>query len=249
VVTVATCTHVTDVWRELSKLYSSQALVCTVNTHIALATIKKHRLSAAEYYGKMRSLADDMASIDMPSLDDELVSSILAGLDEDYNSVYTVVTTRIDPITPSELYAQLLGFEKHLQLQVDNASGLAPLANSSSCRCRMALGHSRGFSHGHGHGRSRGEFYGDSTNARSSTNSNNRPHAKPASRSGTRQPHVGIASMKILFLNSVPRWLRHAPPPPTTIGSLIVVPPTISPVNLTSSLCMMPTPTPIRSML
>jgi hypothetical protein len=55
-----------------------------------------------------------MASSDTPLRNDELVSYILARLDEDYNSVYSVVTSRVEPITPIELYAQLLGFEHHL---------------------------------------------------------------------------------------------------------------------------------------
>jgi hypothetical protein len=116
-VTVATYTRVAIAWRELTKLYSSQTRARTVNTQIALATTKKHHLSVADYYSKMRSLVDDMASSRTPLRNDELVSYILAGLDEDYNSVYTVVTSRVEPITPSELYAQLLGFEHHLQLQ------------------------------------------------------------------------------------------------------------------------------------
>jgi hypothetical protein len=115
-VTVATSTRVAEAWSELSKLYSSQTCARTVNTCIALATTKKLQLFVADYYNKMRSLTDDMAFSGTPLCDDELVSYILAGLDEDYNPVYSTVTSRVEPITPSELYVQLLGFEHHLQL-------------------------------------------------------------------------------------------------------------------------------------
>jgi hypothetical protein len=113
-VTVATSTRMADSWSELSKLYSSQTRARTVNTRIALMTSKKLQLSVSDYYNKMWSLADDMASSGTPLRNDELVSYILARLDEDYNSVYSVVTSRVEPITPIELYAQLLGFEHHL---------------------------------------------------------------------------------------------------------------------------------------
>jgi hypothetical protein len=73
--------------------------------HIVFVTTKKNQLSIAEFYGKMRSLVDDMASTGTPLRDDELVSYILARLDEDYNSMYSAVITRVEPITPSELYA------------------------------------------------------------------------------------------------------------------------------------------------
>jgi hypothetical protein len=96
---------VATVWSKLSKLYSSQARACSVNMRIVVGTTKKNHLSIAEYYSKMRSLADDMVSTGMAIRDDEFVSYILAGLNEEYNSVYTAVVTRVDPITPSELYA------------------------------------------------------------------------------------------------------------------------------------------------
>jgi hypothetical protein len=110
-VMVATCTRTADVWSELSKLYSSQARARTVNTWIKLATTRKNQLFVAEYYSKMWSLADDMASTGTALRDDEFVSYILSGLDEDYNSVYSAVISRVEPITPGELYAQLLGYE------------------------------------------------------------------------------------------------------------------------------------------
>jgi hypothetical protein len=96
-VLVATCICAADVWSELSKFYSSQVRARTVNMRIALTTTKKNQLSIAEFYGKMRSLADDMASIGTPLRDDELVSYILAGLDEDYNSVYSAVVPVLNP--------------------------------------------------------------------------------------------------------------------------------------------------------
>jgi hypothetical protein len=60
------------------------------------------------------------------------VSYILIGLDEDYNLVYSTVTTGIEPISPSELCAQLLGFEQHLHLQQGGTSSYTPSENSAS---------------------------------------------------------------------------------------------------------------------
>jgi hypothetical protein len=85
-VTVATCVCAANAWSELSKLYSLQAWARTVNKRIALATTEKNQLDVTEFYGKMRSLADDMVSTGAPLRDDEFMSCILAGLDEDYNS-------------------------------------------------------------------------------------------------------------------------------------------------------------------
>jgi hypothetical protein len=114
---------------------------------IALATTKENHLSITEYYSKMRSLADDMASTVAALRDDELVSYILVGLNEEYNFVYTVVVTRVEPITPSELYAQLLGFEQHLQLQSGGTHASAPSTHAASCGRGASRGRSRGASH------------------------------------------------------------------------------------------------------
>jgi hypothetical protein len=162
---------VADVWSELFKLHSSHVRARTVTTWIALATTRKNQLSIAEYYSKMQTLADNMMSIGSALRDDEFVSYILAGLDEDYNAIYSVVITRVEPITPSELYAQLLSYEQHLQLQHGGAPGHTSSANSSSCGRGMSRGRSGGPSRGRGRGRSRGASCGDFTNTQTSTNS------------------------------------------------------------------------------
>jgi hypothetical protein len=168
-VTVVTCTSAADVWSKLSKMYSSQTRACTVNTRIALVTTKKNQLSIAEYCSKMRSLADDMSSTSTALRDDEFVSYVLADLDEEYNSVYSAVITHVEPITPTELYAQLLGFEQHLHLQNGGTSSHTVMANSAS------RGRSGGASHCRGRGRSRGASRGGSNNNWSSTTSGSHP--------------------------------------------------------------------------
>jgi hypothetical protein len=55
--------------------------VCTVNTHIALATTQKGNLSITEYANKMRVLGDEMAAARKPLDEEEMVSYILASLD------------------------------------------------------------------------------------------------------------------------------------------------------------------------
>jgi hypothetical protein len=76
------------------------------------------------------------------------VSYILARLDEDYNDVDSTVVTRVEPITPSELYAQLLGYEQHLQLQNGGTSHYTSSANSASRDRGMSRGRSGGLSRG-----------------------------------------------------------------------------------------------------
>jgi hypothetical protein len=63
----------------------------TVNTRIALAMTWKGNLSISEYVTKMKALADEMASARKPIDDEELVSYIPVGLDEEYNHVVSAI--------------------------------------------------------------------------------------------------------------------------------------------------------------
>jgi hypothetical protein len=94
-----------------------------VNTRIALATTKKYQLSISDCYTKMCHYIDDLATSSAPLYDDELVTYLLAGLDEDFNPVFTTMVAQVDPISPGELYAQLLSFEQHTNLQASSISG------------------------------------------------------------------------------------------------------------------------------
>jgi hypothetical protein len=68
------------------------------------------------YYAKMSQLADDLVAFGTPLHNDKFVAYLLAVLDGDYNSVFTLVVTWADPHPPTELYAQLLSFEHHTSL-------------------------------------------------------------------------------------------------------------------------------------
>ena len=57
-----------------------------------------------------------MAYSGKPTEDDELVSFILTGLDYDYNPLVSALCTRVEPISASELYSQLLPFVSLMDL-------------------------------------------------------------------------------------------------------------------------------------
>jgi hypothetical protein len=173
-----TCsTTSTDVWRTLVSLYFTQTRARSVNTRIALATTRKNQLSISDYFTKMRSYADEMASAGTALTDEELVSYILAGLDEDYNPVFTAIVARTDSVTLGDLYTQLLSFEQHLALQAGGSCGGAGSA--------LAASHSRGgLSGGPGRGPGRGRGRGSggrgyaSNEGRSSSSSSSRPRCQ-----------------------------------------------------------------------
>jgi hypothetical protein len=72
-------------------------------------------MSISEYITKMKSHADEMASAKKVD-DEELVSYILAGLDEEYNSVVSALIARVEPALVAEAHSQLLTFKNRMNL-------------------------------------------------------------------------------------------------------------------------------------
>jgi hypothetical protein len=93
--------------------------------------------------------------------DDEFIAYLLAGLDGDYNSVFTSVVSRADAIAPTELYAQLMRFEQHTSLQGHSVHGSSLSAMTSSCGHGSLGGRGPGpSSRGHGRGHRRTQHGG-----------------------------------------------------------------------------------------
>jgi hypothetical protein len=107
-------------------------IACTIREYVNCSCYhKRNHLSITDYYSKMTHYANELAASGFPLRDDELVAYLLVGLDEEYNSVFTVVVARVNPISPSNWYAQLLNFKQHTHLQ-------APAASSISSSTMMA---------------------------------------------------------------------------------------------------------------
>jgi hypothetical protein len=65
----------------------------------------------------MKSLADEMASVERKFEDEELVSDILMGINVDFDPMVSAVTVRVEPITVVELYTQLVSHEQRLEIR------------------------------------------------------------------------------------------------------------------------------------
>jgi uncharacterized cysteine cluster protein YcgN (CxxCxxCC family) len=149
------------------------------NIRIAPATTKKNNLSVSDYYSKMCQFADDLAMTGTPLRDDELVAYLLAGLDEEYNSIFTSVVGRTDLIVPTDYYAQLLSFEQHTSLQGQPSFGGSLSAMTASRGgpnysggCGSGSSRGSGFDRGRGCGRSP-HFGYPNQSGRGSGNANN----------------------------------------------------------------------------
>jgi hypothetical protein len=96
-----------DVWKHIETPYASQSHARVINICMALATTQKGSLTAAKYISKMKSLANDMASVGKKMDDEEMSSYILVGLDSEYNLLVSSIAAQVEPISFGELYSQL----------------------------------------------------------------------------------------------------------------------------------------------
>jgi hypothetical protein len=121
-------------------MYSSHSRAHKVNTRIALATTKKGASSVAEYFAKMRGFADELVAAGKPLDGEEFVSFLFTVLDEDFNPLVTTVVARSNPITPGDMYTQLLSYENRMHLQTSSSSPMQSSANAASRGRGMSWG-------------------------------------------------------------------------------------------------------------
>jgi len=95
-------------------MFSAQSQARVTNLRMQLANHKKGGQTAAAYYAKVKGLSDELAAAGRPVPDEELVTFILAGLDFDYNPLVSSVLGRTEPISLSNLYAQLIAYDMRL---------------------------------------------------------------------------------------------------------------------------------------
>jgi hypothetical protein len=66
---------------------------------MALATAQKGTSTIAEYFSRMKGLADDIASARKKLEDEEIAFYILAGLDGNFNLIVSTMAARVEPYT------------------------------------------------------------------------------------------------------------------------------------------------------
>lgn len=127
---ISSCKTAAEAWAVIEANFSSVTKAHSINTRIALATTRKGSLSIAEYVTKMRALGEELASSGKRIEDDELLSYIFTGLNEDFNPVVTSLVTRIEPMSVGEAYAQLLSYvQRQLLIGNGHESHLANMVN------------------------------------------------------------------------------------------------------------------------
>jgi hypothetical protein len=108
----------------------------------------------AEYFSKMRNYADDMAAAGKSLGDEEFVAYVLTRLNEEiYNAFMSSIVMRVEPISPSKLFSQMISYE--LRLNKKSSGGYSQAFAYAATRGRGApWSHGGNTNFGRGRGRS-----------------------------------------------------------------------------------------------
>lgn len=94
-------------------------------------------MTAAAYYAKMKTIRDELVATGKGPDNEEFISFVLNGLNLDYNSLVSSVLGRIDTITISDFYAELLSFEMRLQMLKETPDGEGQFQSLVNAASRM----------------------------------------------------------------------------------------------------------------
>jgi hypothetical protein len=99
-----------------------------------MADLKKDNKTINVYFHQMKALSDSLTSIGMPLRDDEFISSLLAGLGEEYDALFEVVNARTTPMQIRDLFSQLQATEQRKLAQRRTHGGAAhyPAAHAAA---------------------------------------------------------------------------------------------------------------------
>ena len=103
-----------EVWILLKNLYARQTLAKSFQLKQQLRSIKKDGMSVNNYILKIKTIGHALAATGEPLSDNELLLAILNGLDQDYETVVSLITYQMDDIDLEKVQYLLLMHEQRL---------------------------------------------------------------------------------------------------------------------------------------
>ncbi|KAK1695959.1 hypothetical protein QYE76_012656 [Lolium multiflorum] len=123
-----------EAWETLSGAFASTSIARASALRQEMADLKKDNKTINVYFHQMKALSDLLTSIGMPLRDDEFISSLLAGLGEEYDALFEVVNARTTPMQIRDLFSQLQATEQRKLAQRRTHGGAAhyPAAHAAA---------------------------------------------------------------------------------------------------------------------
>ncbi|KAK2977771.1 hypothetical protein RJ640_028916 [Escallonia rubra] len=117
---ISTVSSSQEAWERLLVLFANKSRSRIMSLKERLLTNSRGTRSIQEYLQHMRAIADDLALVDNPLSEDDLVLYILAGVGPEFKEMAAALRARDTPITFDELYDKLGDYE--LQLKKEDST-------------------------------------------------------------------------------------------------------------------------------
>ncbi|KAK1650088.1 hypothetical protein QYE76_067893 [Lolium multiflorum] len=109
------CSTMHDAWTTLASSFASVSSSRYMQLRRQLSEVKKLDSSATTYFNKVKNMSDTLTSIWQPLRQEEFISYLLAGLDDEYDALVDRIGARTTPIPIRDLFAQLLSTEQRIE--------------------------------------------------------------------------------------------------------------------------------------
>ncbi|KAK9076578.1 hypothetical protein SSX86_004912 [Deinandra increscens subsp. villosa] len=127
---IASAATAKDAWDRLKSSYASSSRSRIVSLKSKLAKNPKGTRSITDFLNEMRTIADQLALVQSPVQDEDLLVYILSQLGDEYANITTTLQVRDQPITYPELYDKLVDFERTLK-EAEPSSPVLATANTA----------------------------------------------------------------------------------------------------------------------
>lgn len=127
---IASASTAKEAWDRLTSNFASKSRSRIISLKSKLAKNPKGNRSVAVFLNEMRSIADELALVQSPIHEEDLLVHILTQLGEEYNSITAALKVREQPISYPKLFDKLVDFERSLK-EAEPTAPLIITANAS----------------------------------------------------------------------------------------------------------------------
>ncbi|KAK9074377.1 hypothetical protein SSX86_006975 [Deinandra increscens subsp. villosa] len=111
---IASAATAKEAWDRLATSFANESRSRIVSLKTRLTTNSKGNRSITTYLNEMRKIADELALVQSPISDEDLMVYILSHLGDEYSAVTAALKVRDSPITYADLFEKLVDFERSL---------------------------------------------------------------------------------------------------------------------------------------
>ena len=148
------------VWASVTEMFSSVSKGRIVQLRTQLAQTRKENMTGKAYFGRIKALADEMANAGKKLDDEDIISYILAGLDDQYDGFVASINALLKAekhVSLGDLYSMFVPYEARLEgRNPGNSANGGTLDLSINAASHGGYGNNRGGGFGNRGGRGGG---------------------------------------------------------------------------------------------